>query len=279
MTNSRGREILVRVLSYVGAALLFILGLGCLVHPVLTVLSGAAGLLLMPPTRKWLETRLPFRLSNEARKWAIGVLTLAFLGGIGHYADKEKPALAAAHKVNPSQTPDPGNKIDSFQIFLTQAENPKIKIDSSYTLLGKATALAGSDEQRAQCTTTREKVLERQASEYMHTKSYGKALPIYTLLLEKRPDDTLLLFDRALCYSKEGQPEAAVSDLKAAMDKGSVRADSLHDKVNPLRKRFVGYETLCCDGSTSSARGRGACSHHGGVCDWNNPVYIEERRY
>lgn len=25
---------------------------------------------------------------------------------------------------------------------------------------------------------------------------------------------------------------------------------------------------ICCDGTRSSATGRGACSHHGGVCEW-----------
>ncbi|HKB45746.1 MAG TPA: hypothetical protein VKC90_15215, partial [Chitinophagaceae bacterium] len=25
---------------------------------------------------------------------------------------------------------------------------------------------------------------------------------------------------------------------------------------------------ICCDGSRSYATGRGACSHHGGVCKW-----------
>lgn len=31
----------------------------------------------------------------------------------------------------------------------------------------------------------------------------------------------------------------------------------------------------CCDGTTSSATGRGACSHHGGVCRIENVPYKE----
>ena len=38
---------------------------------------------------------------------------------------------------------------------------------------------------------------------------------------------------------------------------------------------IVGYCTLCNDGtrSPSCATGRGACSHHGGVRQWNAPIY------
>lgn len=40
-------------------------------------------------------------------------------------------------------------------------------------------------------------------------------------------------------------------------------------------KVIVEYRTLCNDGeySPSNAKGRGACSHHGGVANWNAPVY------
>ena len=40
-------------------------------------------------------------------------------------------------------------------------------------------------------------------------------------------------------------------------------------------KQITGYCTLCSDGtySPSCATGRGACSHHGGVAQWNSPVY------
>jgi hypothetical protein len=38
------------------------------------------------------------------------------------------------------------------------------------------------------------------------------------------------------------------------------------------KKESQAYEVrvgaICCDGSRSYATGRGACSHHGGVCKW-----------
>jgi hypothetical protein len=40
------------------------------------------------------------------------------------------------------------------------------------------------------------------------------------------------------------------------------------------REEITGYCTLCSDGtySPSCATGRGACSHHGGVAQWNAPI-------
>lgn len=42
-------------------------------------------------------------------------------------------------------------------------------------------------------------------------------------------------------------------------------------------KKIVGYCTLCNDGtrSPSCSTGRGTCSHHGGVAEWNAPIYEE----
>lgn len=39
--------------------------------------------------------------------------------------------------------------------------------------------------------------------------------------------------------------------------------------------KIVGYCTLCRDGTRSSScsTGRGTCSHHGGVAEWNAPIY------
>lgn len=41
--------------------------------------------------------------------------------------------------------------------------------------------------------------------------------------------------------------------------------------------KIVGYCTLCNDGtrSPSCSTGQGTCSHHGGVSEWNAPIYQE----
>lgn len=50
------------------------------------------------------------------------------------------------------------------------------------------------------------------------------------------------------------------------------------ENVTSYQKKVAGYCTLCNDGtySPSCATGRGACSHHGGVQEWNAPEYENE---
>jgi hypothetical protein len=47
------------------------------------------------------------------------------------------------------------------------------------------------------------------------------------------------------------------------------------ETVTTYQKKVTGYCTLCNDGtySPSCATGRGACSYHGGVQEWNAPEY------
>ena len=50
-----------------------------------------------------------------------------------------------------------------------------------------------------------------------------------------------------------------------------------YETVTTYERKITGYCTLCNDGtySPTCATGRGACSHHGGVKEWNAPVYSE----
>lgn len=50
-----------------------------------------------------------------------------------------------------------------------------------------------------------------------------------------------------------------------------------YETITTYERKITGYCTLCNDGtySPSCATGRGACSHHGGVKEWNAPVYSE----
>lgn len=53
------------------------------------------------------------------------------------------------------------------------------------------------------------------------------------------------------------------------------------ETVTTYRQKVTGYCTLCNDGtySPSCATGRGACSHHGGVAQWNAPRYSSIPEY
>lgn len=46
-------------------------------------------------------------------------------------------------------------------------------------------------------------------------------------------------------------------------------------------EEVTGYCTLCNDGTRSPtcATGRGTCSHHGGVAEWNAPIYNKVPHY
>lgn len=50
-----------------------------------------------------------------------------------------------------------------------------------------------------------------------------------------------------------------------------------YETVTTYVREITGYCTLCNDGtySPTCAVGRGACSHHGGVAEYNSPIYSE----
>jgi tetratricopeptide (TPR) repeat protein len=113
---------------------------------------------------------------------------------------------------------------------------------------------------------------------YRVHKKYTEAIACYEKALQF--DDSLgqAWYECALCYVKKKQKREAVNDLKHAMTLRYPGADSLHEKINPLKKRISGVHSRCCDGTTSSSTGRGACSHHGGVCR-TEYEYEEYREY
>lgn len=53
------------------------------------------------------------------------------------------------------------------------------------------------------------------------------------------------------------------------------------ETVTTYQEKITGYCTLCNDGtySPSCATGRGACSHHDGVAQWNAPQYSSAPEY
>ncbi len=112
----------------------------------------------------------------------------------------------------------------------------------------------------------------------VNSKKYKIALPKIDSIIAQNPNKKELYYQRALCYNALGQKQEALNDLQFIGLKDK-RTQSLYNKINPVRKEIIGYVTRCRDGSTSSARGRGACSHHGGVANWNEPIYREYRKY
>jgi len=124
---------------------------------------------------------------------------------------------------------------------------------------------------------SKDSLLELKSSLLYKGKRYEEAIVLNTELIDKNP--SMYYFERAKCYNKLGKKQEAVNDLNKAIELKHPEAEKLHDQINPIRKKIAYYVTRCCDGSTSNSKGRGTCSHHGGVCNWNDPVYQEYRKY
>jgi tetratricopeptide (TPR) repeat protein len=120
-------------------------------------------------------------------------------------------------------------------------------------------------------------LLDLKAEYLLKDKKFIEAVSIFNLLIENDPEVNYL--KRAICFEKLHKRQEVVNDLKKAIALGNEEASLLYDKINPIKKKIAYYVTRCCDGSTSNAKGRGACSHHDGVCNWNDPVYTEYRDY
>lgn len=162
---------------------------------------------------------------------------------------------------------------DSLNIYLTKAEEQisNKKIDFGIQYLDSALIYAEVDKKN--------EIHAKKAQLYVNKKKYDDAIVEYSQLINVKHDIEESYYQRALCYQKQRKTQEAVNDLKQAIALGHVEAGELHEKINPIKKRVSYYETRCCDGTTSNAKGRGACSHHGGVCNWNEPVYEEYRKY
>lgn len=277
------------ILSYIGA-------IGCLFSalfsffpmPILSLLYVLIGLLLLPPIHTMLENKLRFRFT-----WAIKtVLMLCLfipsivLSGVAVNKVQNKMVVQKQQKEKEDkeqQERDKQAKIDAekseksrkdslnFYNSKANAEFKKNRYLPGIVYLNKALKFANSSDQ--------DDIYQRRAFNYYKAGKYTEAEKDYTTLIGNSHKLSDTYYQRALCYQKQNKKKDAISDLKVAMEKGNTDAEKLYNKLNPIKKRVVGYVTRCCDGSTSSSSGRGACSHHGGVCNWNEPIYDEYREY
>jgi tetratricopeptide (TPR) repeat protein len=113
---------------------------------------------------------------------------------------------------------------------------------------------------------------------FKETKQFDKAALLFARIGSSSEKHDEALVEEGLCLVKKN-PAQAVALFREASALNNSRASKLYNKYNPIRRRITGYITRCCDGTSSGARGRGACSHHGGVCNWNDTIYTKSRRY
>lgn len=257
-------------------------------HPLLFLLFGTLAFILIPPGHRFIERKLRFRLTPAIKAIAASALFIGSLPLSGHYnaIDRREALLkkqleekTAKEKAIAEEKEQ--RRKDSLAFYLQQSNRlAKIhKPDQAYKQLEYARAFAYTREDNYQ--VEQEKVIIRSVKVFdlIKTGKYRIALPEIQDLLSISPGNRDLLYNSALCKSKTGKIQEAVNDIKELVEAGDSNAIQLHNKINPIRKRVAFYVTRCCDGSTSGATGRGACSHHGGVCNWNDPVYEEYRKY
>lgn len=232
-----------------GAVLFFLFALASYKEPLVCILMLLMAAGLFVPVHRWIERQLRFTFTSLIKTCVYFILLIPFFIARGQEGEKMQQQQLIAQE---------------------QAEADK---QEQQRLLAVQDSIFKDSLDREMATR------KQHISTYMKEKRYQEAKEEIDFLLGSDEDNTTLLYQRALCNDELGFTKEAVQDLVQAMKLGSAEANTLHEKINPERKRIAGYVTRCCDGSTSDAKGRGACSHHDGVCNWNEPVYEQYREF
>jgi len=208
---------------------------------------------------------------------AVLLLLSGFTGS--HYAEidrgvayQQKLENERKEQVRIEATQKEKTRIDSLNLYLKKADNLAKKKNFNQAIEAYGLALNFANNKKTE-------ILSKKAICLVNSRKYEAAITEITSLLDGGQRNSELYLQRAICYNKKGKIENAISDLKYSIEFGNSEAEKFYNKINPVRRKVVGYVTRCCDGTTSSARGSGACSHHGGVCNWNDPIYQEYRKY
>lgn len=245
------------------------------------VLFLTIGLVLLPNVHNWIEKTLRFKFNILPRIIFIVILLVLTIILDNSYEKKEKQ-IAENKRIaeeNERLAKEEAERIEKVRVdSLLMLHNSAIKqinenkLEEAYNSIQIALMLSETDEEKNKSNSIN-------ADYLVKSGKYLEAIELFTVLIHNRYNLSDVYYKRALCYQKTNKIQETVDDLKQSINLGNGEADKLHEKINPIRRKIVGYVTLCCDGTTSDSRGRGACSQHGGVCDWNHPIYEEYRKY
>lgn len=120
-------------------------------------------------------------------------------------------------------------------------------------------------------------VLATKARIYLKKKQCINARETASKMSEYDPVRDSILLAVGKCFTGKNNRDAALVYASLAKN-GNKEAAKLYEKVNPMIRKYSHSMTRCCDGTTSGSSGRGACSHHGGVCG-SKTYYNESRKY
>jgi tetratricopeptide (TPR) repeat protein len=276
------------ILMWILGVFFFIGALVFIKHPLMLLVFGLLGFILIPPGHRFLEKKLRFRLTTKIKAITASALFLGAMPLGSHYQEVDRQEAyqqkllddkAAQEKAVAEQKEQ--LRKDSLNYYLQQSSQSvkNNQILQANTWLTSAIAFASTEADKALIEKGKVEIASSKALELVKAGKYQVATSEITSLLNSDPSNSQLLYNRAICYSRTGKIQEAVTDLKPLIQAGNTEAVKLHDKINPIKKRITGYHRQCCDGTTSYSQGRGTCSGHGGVCNWNVPEYEEYRKY
>ncbi len=275
--------------SLIAAAIsIFLVALAFLNHFFLFLLLAALGFVLLPFGHFFLEKHLHFKLTTKIKSAFCSLLLLCSIPTFYHYAEidrqeafnKKVQEEKLLKEQQEAQTKE-NERYAKLSLYLKESTEleKSHKLKDALIKLDTASMYALKDHEKRTINESRTSIFSLQISDLIKSNNYKDALSKLQNIIPENATNSDLLYKRALCYYKTGKTEDAILELKELVKSGHEEASRLYDKVNPIKKRIVGYVTRCCDGSTSHATGRGACSHHGGVCNWSDPIYEEYRKY
>lgn len=282
------KNILVTTIMWLLGILFLLYALSQRNHTLLFLLFGFLGFMLIPPGHRFLEKKLRFRLTPKIKAVAASALFFGAVPASSHYNEvdrqvalQEKQAEERSAREKEIAAKKDQQRKDSLAHYIQQSHQLLIanKPEEANQVLQSAQSFVATPEDRDQVANQQIEIKSVTALGKIKAGKYEDALYEIEGLLLVNPSNRELQYNKALCKSKMGNIQDAVNDLKPLISAEYPDAIKLHDKINPIRKRITGTCTRCCDGSISYATGRGACSHHGGVCNWNDPIYEESRKY
>lgn len=268
--------------------LLLMIGVVYFKHPLITFIFVTLGFIINPIGQSYIENSLYFKFTPflkvivGALFIGVAILTINIYTNIDYQAEFakkiEREKELAQEKVAAKRELE---RKDSLNFYIKEATRlifeHKFNLANNYIISASNFVSTTNDEKRIK--QVRIDILTIQANKLVKGGDFKTAIGTISRLLALNPSNLDMKYKRAICYSKTGNVLDAINELKILMGSGHSDAEKLYNKLNPSRKKIAYYVTRCCDGTISNAKGRGACSHHGGVCNWNDPVYHEYRKY
>lgn len=272
-----------KILSFTGTALCLITALGTVFSRFFeSAILWSVAAALLPHGYNPFEKVLKFKFTWLLKSIFISILFVALVPISQHYTKYYKE-VARKEQAEKNRLAE-----EQKQKRLAKERKEKERQDSLNYYASKAEAKLKSHQYKSaiqylsaavRFTDNIDEFIQKRADSYLSLNDVNNAVNDYSILISSSYNKSDNYYSRALCYKKLKDKRSAIADLKEAIQLGNTKATKVYEQLNPLKRRILYYVTRCCDGTTSNATGRGACSHHHGVCDWNDPVYEEYRDY